>query len=116
MTARTFQRFHDLQAFVGWSPDDAARIRNASKFIEAGMDALIDDFYAEIQRHPDTMRVITEGQSQVQRIVGSLRAWLRESLECRSDLDYFLRRSQIGLRLAQIGLNPAYTAAAMSKL
>ena len=54
--------------------------------IDAGMDALIDDFYAEIQRHPDAARVITGGQAQITRLMASLRAWLRESLKGRSDV------------------------------
>ena len=89
MPARLFQRFKDLQAYVGWTDDDAARIKSAAHVIDAGMDALIDDFYAEIQRHPDAARVITGGQAQITRLMASLKDWLRESLKGRSDLDYF---------------------------
>src|SRR4029078_2514868 len=92
------------------------RIKSAAHVIDADMDALIDDFYAEIQRHPDAARVITGGQPQITRLMASLKTWLRESLKGRSDLDYFLRRWNIGLRHAEIGLNPAFTAAAMSRL
>ena len=116
MPARLFERFKDLQAYVGWTEEDGARIKSAADVVEAGMDALINDFYAEIQRHPDAARVITGGESQITRLKGSLKNWLRESLMGRSDLDYFLRRWNIGLRHAEIGLNPAYTAAAMSRL
>jgi PAS domain S-box-containing protein len=48
--------------------------------------------------------------------MASLKAWLRESLQGRSDVDYVVRRWKIGLRHAEIGLNPAYTSAAMSRL
>jgi two-component system sensor kinase FixL len=116
MPARLFQRFKDLQAYVGWTQDDAARIKSVANIIDAGMDALIDDFYVEIQRHAEAARVITGGQPQISHLKASLRAWLRESLEGRSDLDYVLRRWNIGLRHAEIGLNPAYTSAAMSRL
>jgi two-component system, LuxR family, sensor kinase FixL len=116
MPGRLFQRFKDLQAYVGWTEEDAARIKSAAHIIDEGMDTLIDDFYAEIERHPDAARVITGGQAQITRLMASLKNWLRESLEGRSDLDYFLRRWNIGLRHAEIGLSPAYTAAAMSRL
>ena len=116
MPARLFERFKDLQAYVGWSEADAARVKSVAPVIDAGMDALIVDFYAEIQRHPDAARVITGGQEQITRLMASLKVWLRESLKGRSDLDYFLRRWNIGLRHAEIGLNPAYTSAAMSRL
>jgi PAS domain S-box-containing protein len=111
-----FKRFHDLQAYVGWTAADAARIKAASNIVEAGMDSLVEDFYAEIQQHAEAAKVITGGQAQIKRLMGSLKVWLRESLEGRSDFDYFMRRWNIGLRHAEIGLNPAYTAAAMSRL
>jgi PAS domain S-box-containing protein len=116
MSARMFQRFQDLQAYVGWTEVDAARIKSVAGWIEQGMDALIEDFYSEIQRHPDAARVITGGQPQIRRLKATLKTWLQESLNGRSDLDYFMRRWNIGLRHAEIGLNPAYTAAAMSRL
>jgi PAS domain S-box-containing protein len=116
MPERLYGRFKDLQVYVGWTEDDAARVKSAAPLIEAGMDALIDDFYDEIQRHPDAAHVITGGQPQIKRLMVSLKDWLGESLKGQSDLDYFLRRWKIGLRHAEIGLNPAYTAAAMSRL
>ena len=39
---------------------------------------LIDDFYAEIERHPDARKVITGGQAQIERLKGTLVQWLRE--------------------------------------
>lgn len=111
-----YDRFLDLQAYVGWTSDDAARIKAVADFVRPRMHLLIDDFYAEIERHPEAARVITGGQLQVERLKGSLRDWLSESLDCRSDADYVLRRWEIGLRHAEIGLNPAYTSAALSRL
>ena len=72
MPARLFERFKDLQAYVGWTEVDAARVKSAAHVIDAGMDALIDDFYAEIQRHPDAARVITGGQAQITPLDGEL--------------------------------------------
>jgi PAS domain S-box-containing protein len=116
MPERLYGRFKDLQVYVGWTDNDAARIKSAAQLIEAGMDALVTDFYDEIERHPDAARVITGGRAQITRLKASLKDWLRESLKGRSDFDYFLRRWRIGLRHAEIGLNPAYTSAAMSRL
>jgi PAS domain S-box-containing protein len=116
MSAELFERYKDLQAYVGWNDDDAARIKSVAGIIEQRMHLLIDDFYAEIQRHPDASRVITGGEVQITRLMGSLRAWLRESMEGRSDEGYVVRRWKIGLRHAEIGLNPAYTSAAMARL
>lgn len=110
------QRFRDLQAYVGWTEEDAARAKIIARLIEPHMDMLIDDFYAEVQRHADSARVITGGKEQINRLSASLAGWMRESMQARSDSEYVQRRWRIGLRHAEIGLNAAYTGAAMSRL
>ena len=47
-----YQHYQDLQAYVAWSPADVQRIRIAGQVIEPQIVGLIDDFYAEIVRHP----------------------------------------------------------------
>ena len=116
MPLKLFERYKELQAYVGWTDDDAGRIKSVAAIVEANTDVLIEDFYAEIQRHPEASRVFTGGQAQITRLMASLHAWLKESFECHSDVDYVQRRWKIGLRHAEIGLNPAYTSAAMSRL
>ncbi len=116
MPQKLFERYKDLQAYVGWSEEDAARVERVALIVEKHIDTLIDDFYREIERHPEAVRVITGGQTQIKRLKGSLRTWLRESMQGRSDVGYVVRRWNIGLKHAEIGLNPAYTAAAMSRL
>jgi PAS domain S-box-containing protein len=111
-----FNRYRELQAYVHWSDDDAARLAAIADFVEPRIDPLIDDFYAEIERHPEAAQVITGGQAQVARLKTSLRGWLIESLAGRRDAEYVARRWKIGLRHAEIGLNPAFVAAAMSRL
>lgn len=116
MSMPLFDRYKDLQAYVGWSDDDAARVKGMAAEIDKHMDVLVDDFYAEIQRHPAAARVITGGQAQIARLKTTLAAWLRESMTCRSDAEYVTRRWNIGLRHAEIGLNAAYTSSAMARL
>jgi two-component system sensor kinase FixL len=116
MPLRLFQRYCDLQAYVGWTEEDRARVKNAAPMIDEHFDSLIKDFYEEIQRHPDAAKVITGGEVQIARLMESLKLWLRESMEGRSDVGYVVRRWNIGLRHAEIGLNPAFTAAAMARL
>lgn len=111
-----FSRFRDLQAYVGWSDDDAARVRAIAPSVDQHLSELIDDFYTEISRHPDAARVITGGDEQIGRLKGSLRVWLSESFAAVHDAQYIQRRWKIGLRHAEIGLNPAYTSAAVSRL
>jgi PAS domain S-box-containing protein len=116
MPSNLVERFQDLQTYVGWTEDDAARVRSVAEVIEKNMDVLIDDFYAEIQRHPDAAPVITGGQEQIARLMKSLRAWLSETLQCHSDPEYLERRWNIGLRHVKVGLERAYTSVAMARL
>jgi PAS domain S-box-containing protein len=116
MSSELYGRYRDLQAYVGWTDEDEARIKAVGQLVRQKTRLLIDDFYAEIERHPDASRVITGGADQIERLKASLSAWLNESLEGRGDADYVMRRWKIGLRHAEIGLNPAYTSAAMSRL
>jgi PAS domain S-box-containing protein len=116
MSSDLLKRYRDLQAYVGWSEEDAARIRAVAAFVRQRIHILVDDFYEEIERHPEASRVITGGPAQITRLKASLTAWLSESLEGRDDADYVTRRWKIGLRHAEIGLNPAYTSAAMARL
>jgi two-component system sensor kinase FixL len=111
-----FSRFQDLQRYVGWSEADAANVRSVALTIEAGLHGLIDDFYDELQKHPESNRVITGGATQIERLKDSLRRWLKDSLKVDHDPDYVARRWAIGLRHAEIGLHPAYTSAALARL
>jgi PAS domain S-box-containing protein len=113
---RLFERYRELQEYVHWTTRDAARLAVVAPSVVPRIDPLIDEFYAEIERHPEAARVITGGPSQVAKLKLSLREWLSESLVGRGDAQYVARRWKIGWRHAEIGLNPAFVAAAMSLL
>jgi len=116
MSPELFDRYKDLQAYVDWSDEDAARIHSVADRVESHAHLLIDDFYEEIERHPAAARVITGGHAQIARLKSSLQTWLTETLKGPRDTRYVERRWNIGLRHAEIGLNPAYTRAAMARL
>jgi two-component system sensor kinase FixL len=115
MPSELFARYKDLQAYVGWSDDDAARVKSVAPLIESQAHLLIDDFYWEIERHPATLSVITGGHAQITRLKGSLRTWLTETLNGPVDFVYVDRRWKIGLQHVEVGLHPAYTRAAMAR-
>ncbi len=56
-----FRRYQELQQYVGWTEADALRVQSVATLLEAHLVPLIDDFYAEIERHPDARKVITGG-------------------------------------------------------
>ena len=111
-----FERYQELQQYVGWSDEDARRVNALAPLLEPYLPALIDDFYAEIERHPGARRVITGGMAQIQRLKGTLRAWLRELLQGPYEMEYVTRRWRAGRRHVDIGLDQVYTNVALSRL
>ncbi len=111
-----YRRYQELQTYVGWTDDDARRVRSVAGALDPRLPALIDDFYAEIDRHPDARKVITGGAAQVERLKGTLLRWVRELLAGPYDKDYVARRWRVGWRHVEIGLDQVYTNVALSRL
>ncbi|MBI3464921.1 MAG: GHKL domain-containing protein [Planctomycetes bacterium] len=111
-----FQRYLDLQRYVGWTHEDAERIREVAGLLEPHFAAFVDDFYAEIERHPEARKVITGGAAQIARLKGTLTRWLQELLAGCYDADYVARRWRVGWRHVEIGLSQVYANAALSRL
>ena len=111
-----FRRYQELQQYVGWTDDDAEKVRAVGPTLEPCLADLIEDFYEEIQRHPQALRVITGGAAQIQRLKGTLRGWLRELIHGPYDKEYVARRWRVGRRHVEIGLDQVYTNVALSRL
>ncbi|HZV05427.1 MAG TPA: protoglobin domain-containing protein, partial [Gemmataceae bacterium] len=94
----------------------ARRVAATAELLAPHLVALIDDFYDEIGRHPNALKVITGGQAQINRLKGTLRQWLRELLAGSYDQNYVARRWQVGWRHVEIGLEQVYTNVALSRL
>jgi signal transduction histidine kinase len=113
---KLYHRYQELQAYVGWTEDDARRVQALAALLDPFLHPLIDDFYAEIERHPNARKVITGGQAQIDRLKEKLIRWLRELLNGPFDRDYVARRWQVGWRHVEIGLDQIYTNVALSRL
>jgi signal transduction histidine kinase len=111
-----YRRYQELQAYVGWTEEDAQRVHSLAGLLDPYLAGLIDDFYDEIERHPNARKVITGGHAQIERLKGTLRAWLRELLAGRYDEAYVARRWRVGWRHVEIGLDQVYTNVALSRL
>ncbi|MCA9068484.1 MAG: hypothetical protein KDA84_06155 [Planctomycetaceae bacterium] len=111
-----FVRYQDLQQYVGWTGDDAARLRAVASSLDRFFPGLVDDFYAEIERHSGTRKVITGGEEQVVRLKRLLTDWLGELLKGEYDADFVARRWRVGYRHVEIGLEQVYTNMALSRL
>jgi signal transduction histidine kinase len=113
---KLFHRYQELQRYVGWTPEDAKRVQAVAGLLEPRLRALVDDFYAEIERHPDAMKVITGGQQQIARLKGTLVRWLQELLAGPYENEYVMRRWKVGWRHVEIGLDQVFTNVALSRL
>ena len=110
------RRYRELQSYLGWSPDDALRVQAVASVLAPGLPSLIDDFYAEIERHWAIRKVITGGEHQIARLKQSLIRWLEELLSGPYDQEYVVRRWRVGRRHVEIGLDQVYTNVALSHL
>jgi signal transduction histidine kinase len=113
---KVFARYQELQAYVGWTEDDARRVHAVAGLVDPCLPALIEDFYSEIDRHPEARKVITGGAAQIERLKGTLLNWARELFSGRYDLPYVARHWQVGLRHVEIGLDQVYTNVALSRI
>lgn len=111
-----FHRYKELQRYVGWTEDDAQRVRALEPILQPYLHLLVEDFYSEIARHPEAHRVFTGGQAQIDRLKGSLLHWLEDLLRGPYDAAYVYRRWKVGARHVEIGLDQVYTNVALSRL
>ncbi len=111
-----FERYQELQRYVGWTALDAGRVRDAGQVLGHEFGDLIDDFYEEIKRHAAALQVITGGEEQILRLKESLQKWLEELFSGCYDQTYVAHRWRVGFRHVEIGLDQVFTNAALSRL
>lgn len=111
-----FDRYRELQSYVSWTEDDARRIEAVASLLDPDLPALVDDFYAQIERHPAAFNVIRGGQPQIDRLKATLLQWVRELFAGRYDESYVDRRWRVGWRHVEIGLDQVYANVALSRL
>ncbi|HSG70062.1 MAG TPA: protoglobin domain-containing protein [Planctomycetaceae bacterium] len=110
------ERYRDLQRYANWTDADAQTIRELSPSVTPYFPHLVEDFYEEIERHPNALKVITGGKAQIDRLKQTLIAWLTDLFSGTYDEDYVVRRWKIGHRHVEIGLDQIYTNMALSRL
>ena len=114
--SRIHSRYRDLKRYVGFTDEDAERISAARPTLALHIPALVADFYAELQRHPDAVKVITGGPQQVARLQKTLHNWIEQFLTGPYDNHYVDARVNVGLRHVEIGLDQVYAAVAVARL
>lgn len=113
---QVYLRYQDLQAYAGWTEADAARVRDLGPLASKQFADIVDDFYAEIDRHPVPRRAITGGSEQVARLKRSLSNWLSQLFSGVYDAEYVACRRAVGSRHVEIGLEQVYANMALARL
>jgi signal transduction histidine kinase len=105
--------FKDMKNYIAFGTRDAANLRALGPHVRPHLPDVVTRFYREVQRHPRTRGVLSEGSEQVQRLRGALTEWL-ESLFCgRYDEEYCQQHAQIGRVHARAGLPQHFMFTAM---
>jgi hypothetical protein len=111
-----YGRYRELQNYVGWTNADAAKITAAWELVEPHLPALVDDFFDEVERHPNARRVITGGRQQILALKEVLAHWLHDLFCSEYNRDFVEERWKAGARHVDIGLEQTYTSAALARL
>jgi PAS domain S-box-containing protein len=113
---RQVARFEEMKRYVGWDKDDVLRLEEIRPILAPHWSELIEDFYAEIERHPDVAKVLTGGSAQIKQLKVTLIQWLEQLFHGQYDRDYYDDRLRVGRRHVEIGLSQLYTNLAMARL
>ncbi|MEZ6137146.1 MAG: protoglobin domain-containing protein [Pirellulaceae bacterium] len=114
--AELLRRYHELRDYAQLGDDQVQLAVSTWPLIEPLVPELIEDFYAEIMRHPTPASVLEDGSQQVERLKGSLAKWLSELFAGHYDEEYVRNRWIVGWRHVHIGLPQVWTAAALNRL
>jgi signal transduction histidine kinase len=106
----------NLTRYVGFDDDASAALRAAHPLVAPHFAAIIDDFYATIEAHPDARAAITGGAAQIARLKQSLLRWIDELFRGPHDQEYFERRARIGRVHVRINLPQMYMLTAMDRI
>lgn len=109
-------KFSHLRKYLNWSAEDDKHIPQIRSIMLPYAPVFIEDFYAEIVRHPSIARVITGGDQQIARLQQSLLRWVDELLSGKYDAEYVQRRWKVGYRHVEIGLDQTYVNIAHARL
>jgi signal transduction histidine kinase len=103
----------DCFRYVGLTSDELARLAAAHTILEPHYPAIAERFYVAVWADPNASRVLS-GPDQIQRLRVSLIDWMATGLLGPHDERFYEKRSRIGRRHVQIGLEQQYMFTAMN--
>ena len=111
-----FDLYRQLQQYVGWNDGDAARLQELRPIVEPQFVEIVDDFYEEITRQPEAVKIITGGEQQIARLKLTLAGWLRDLFIGPYDESFVTKRFAVGHRHVEIGLLAQFPLVALARI
>ncbi len=96
--------FDSLKQYVGFDEASSAALRELHPIAQPAFVAIVDDFYAAIEAHPEASAAITGGAAQIERLKQTLIRWLDLLLLGPHDEAYYELRARIGRMHVRIAL------------
>jgi signal transduction histidine kinase len=103
----------ELFAYIGFDDTDAARLRALHPMLAPSFPDIADKFYAALWTNRGAAAVLS-GPEQIERLRLTLIDWMSTGLLGPYDERFYEKRSRIGRRHVQIGLNHRYMFTAMN--
>jgi two-component system sensor histidine kinase HydH len=108
--------FDSLKRYIGFTDATSATLLRLHPVAQPHFAAIVADFYAAIEAHPDARGAITGGAAQIGRLRQTLMQWLDTLLLGPHDHSYFERRARIGRMHVRIELPQAFMFTAMNRI
>jgi signal transduction histidine kinase len=108
--------FDNLKAYIGFTDQSSATLRELHPLAEPFFKPIVDDFYAAIEAHPGASAAITGGSAQIARLKGTLMQWIDKLLRGPHDEAYYELRARIGRMHVRIALPQQYMFTAMDRI
>jgi signal transduction histidine kinase len=108
--------FDSLKRYVGFTDASSAALRALHPLAQPHFAAIVDDFYATIDAHPEARAAITGGAAQIDRLKKTLILWLEVLLLGPHDEAYYQLRARIGRVHVRIALPQAFMFTAMNRI
>lgn len=105
--------FNELKAYVRFGVEDEVALGALRDHARPSFDRIAREFYERAREHEDAHSVF-ESEAQIQRLHGSLVAWLDRILSGPYDESYCAKSSAIGMVHVRVGLPQRFMFAAMT--
>lgn len=109
-------RYESAKEYVGFSEQTSDELGRLHDLIAPHFGAIVDDFYAAIDAHPEARRVITGGAAQVERLKATLVRWLGSVFQGPHDAAFLAMHARIGSVHVRIGLPQDFMFTAMNRI